>query len=896
MVKETRPDWVEIQAFLTEQRRCSPVQPRCDRHYRPYTPGVHTDRLHVRLFLAILALAALAGCGSRDETRFDAMPGPLRTVDFAVAARDERPPLSEDEWASVDAMHDRYLLDFDRLRQEVLAPLAREVRDAGPDRIAQDAAAMARLSKRSTAAVARIQALDDRIAFDLAEAFPARNAFAERVAQRRAIDRSARIIEGVSRSGDDLEPTILDLERALGVAGVDAAVRAAAEPAVAAYRRDLARAAKALADEYLAYPAALLAECESASVGDQRMAELQARAGESDDAKQELQRANDERAAADRRADIGRARAYAALDDVNRRGLEAICAALPAPDADRLRAADERLRTSEDGWMEGSRLGLQVLALHPAVREGRAPRTERAMAEFREAVGEVTRARIESGRAAFAARAAGEEPPSPDGQQEQARGQRFNVALEAIAEAAKSELPDDTPQVLGMLGQLTPAQAIDRLAPIIGQANAERLIRRSSRTLFRSPRENAEPEWQSNLSIAEQLLLAPGMDHAAYRRAARALGARDDDPLVEQIWERHRARMDALEVQQREQLRALEKLSIAAAERAREDPAAFERSLAEYLSALLSADGERREADEATFQEIAVAIGIAPDDARFVLARSVSAARRASLPWRRFRQPWLLGPLWESDADPLSMALAVDDDVRRTSAIVAVAGHADRLRASADAARRAGLEALRDLLLTGTRAQRDGRRADSPEDLREDPDVRAALQRVRSAAAERRAVQRAAIDAVTAINPELGNEFMHAWVESTLPEFFADGTARRTAEDFAAAGIPDDAGDAARAILRGTVDRWRLVDDDLVRKLSEWQDSARDQPAAGSVADLVRLANCDPALAAMRTLRDESSWRLLRTAATATGLPPDARLAGEEAAGALPRAVRWSAP
>jgi hypothetical protein len=242
------------------------------------------------------------------------------------------------------------------------------------------------------------------------------------------------------------------------------------------------------------------------------------------------------------------------------------------------------------------------------------------------------------------------------------------------------------------------------------------------------------------------------------------------------------------------------------------------------------------------------------------------------------------------------MALAVDDDVRRTSAIVAVAGHADRLRASADAARRAGLEALRDLLLTGTRAQRDGRRADSPEDLREDPDVRAALQRVRSAAAERRAAQRAAIDAVTAINPELGNEFMHAWVESTLPEFFADGTARRTAEDFAAAGIPDDAGDAARAILRGTVDRWRLVDDDLVRKLSEWQDSARDQPAAGSVADLVRLANCDPALAAMRTLRDESSWRLLRTAATATGLPPDARLAGEEAAGALPRAVRWSAP
>jgi hypothetical protein len=242
------------------------------------------------------------------------------------------------------------------------------------------------------------------------------------------------------------------------------------------------------------------------------------------------------------------------------------------------------------------------------------------------------------------------------------------------------------------------------------------------------------------------------------------------------------------------------------------------------------------------------------------------------------------------------MALALDDEVLRTSALVAVAAHADRLRESADAARRAGLDALRELLLAGIRAQRDGRRASSPEDLKEEPEIRGALQRVRSAAAERRAAQRAALDAVAAIDPQLGTDFVRLWAESTCPEFFADGTAWRAAGAFADAGVPPGAGDGAAAILRGTIDRWRIVGDDLVRKLTEWQDSARDQPAAASVADLVRLSAADPTLAAMRTLRDESSWRLLRTAATAAGLPPDARLAGDEAAGALPRAVRWSAP
>ena len=110
----------------------------------PSTRTVRAVRLVARLLLGSLlgaGIAGLAACGSGAEQRYDALPGPVRTVDLAIAASEEQRPLSEDEWASLESMHDRYLTEFDRLREETLGPLAREVRAAPADQLAQDAGA-----------------------------------------------------------------------------------------------------------------------------------------------------------------------------------------------------------------------------------------------------------------------------------------------------------------------------------------------------------------------------------------------------------------------------------------------------------------------------------------------------------------------------------------------------------------------------------------------------------------------------------------------------------------------------------------------------------------------------------------------------------------------------------
>ena len=70
----------------------------------------------------------------------------------------------------------------------------------------------------------------------------AREAFAQRVADRRSIARSARIVEGVA-NGSDRTPTLLDLEPLLRELRLGPQERAAVEPALATYRADLARAA-----------------------------------------------------------------------------------------------------------------------------------------------------------------------------------------------------------------------------------------------------------------------------------------------------------------------------------------------------------------------------------------------------------------------------------------------------------------------------------------------------------------------------------------------------------------------------------------------------------------------------------------------------------------------------
>jgi len=137
---------------------------------------------------------------------------------------------------------------------------------------------------------------------------------------------------------------------------------------------------------------------------------------------------------------------------------------------------------------------------------------------------------------------------------------------------------------------------------------------------------------------------------------------------------------------------------------------------------------------------------------------------------------------------------------------------------------------------------------------------------------------------------------MHRWVRDTCPEFFTDSPAWRMAADVADAGPPPDRGDGHAPLMRGAIDRWVLVSDDMVRRLAEWQDSRRELPPATNAAELARNAAMDPVLGALRTLRDESSWRLLRIAATSAGDLPDSRLSGEDGAPGSPRPVTWSAP
>ncbi|NBQ14829.1 MAG: hypothetical protein EBU31_09515 [Proteobacteria bacterium] len=241
---------------------------------------------------ALAAVVALPGCGASDEPRFNCLPAPISTVDLAVSAASESTALTEDEWASLESLHDRYLGDFDRLRVEVMAPLVREAQDMKD--VQRDADALARLSRRHSAAMSRIRALDDRFTADIADTFRERQAFAQRIADRRSIARSARIVEGVA-NGSDRTPTLLDLEPLVRELRLDPQARAAVEPAMTAYRADLARASQQLAAAIIDRPAERLAAWTAAGVGDDRMEELKRHSAEGEEERQAIERANADR-------------------------------------------------------------------------------------------------------------------------------------------------------------------------------------------------------------------------------------------------------------------------------------------------------------------------------------------------------------------------------------------------------------------------------------------------------------------------------------------------------------------------------------------------------------------------------------------------------------------------
>ena len=867
-----------------------------------YTSPVLPARLAALLSLALLAITAW-GCGRWVETRFDAVPGPVRTRDLATAAAAESAPLTPAEWQAVDRVHDAYLTAFDALRAELLVSVVRDARQATADRDAagglpDDTASVEALARRHRTALGRMRALDERLFSDLGEALTTRPAFVERAMMRRAIDRAAQVHEGLD-DGTLRRATILDVEPVLESMDLAPAERIAIEPLLIDHRRRLAAAAHSLADADVAYPLAWMEALAARGLDPATIRALREAQSTGEERKKAWMQADDANREARLEAGRARAEAMAAVDSANRRTMATLADVLPP---DRVAQVAERMlerRTeSTDSTLPAMRLALGALASHPEVRAGRLPLTARAVAEARRHLKDAER-EDELRRAQRLAAAV--QGTNPDAIAAPALTESIGRLAEQL-DLAKQHYPaergtadDGLVDAIDSLDELTATEASQRLAPMLGARAASQLVARAPRSFFRAESAEPEPEWRQDLSIAEQLLLAPGMDHDSFRRAAGALGARPDDPLVEQVWERHESRRQALETRQRESLQAMEARTMELARGGGEGPEAedraraLERSLGEYLQALLNADAERLAADDETFREVAIVIDMPEGDSRMVLARAISAARRAALPWRRFQQPWLLGPLWESDADPLSYALLLREPLVRDAAVAVVALHATRLQESADAARRAGLESLRDLVVFGMRKQRAGS-VGRPEDYMSDPEVQAMVRRIADAGRARRAVQRQAIESVAAVDPALGAEFMRAWARATFPEFFLDGTAWRDASAASAATAP-----GAPADVLAAAERWRTVDADMVTRLLRWQD---DRPAGVPVPDdleaLALRAQQDVTLGTLRTLRDESAWRLLRATAVGAGEAPDARMRDAPRGGAPAAPVSWS--
>lgn len=878
--------------------RFAPVEPVRGRVLpTPYTPLVHP--LRVVALLACAALMALAGgCGGRTQPRFDALPGPVGTTELAAAALAEPEPLTLEEWARLDALHDAYLADFDALRAATLAPLARDARRPEARTRELDLAALRSLMSRHASAMNRIQLLDDALAAAVAEAMPERARFAERVAARRAIDRAARVVEGLADGTRDVR-TVIDLEPLVDSLGLDRAQRTAVEPQVAAYRRALAAAARSLADAEVGFPAAWAALLSSQGLDPGRIDELQRAAeapGATDDDRKAWKSAKEQIEAARLAAGRARGRALLALDRANESGAAEIAAALGPETGAALLEALERRRTDDPGPLPALRTGLLILEAHPDVRSGAAAGAAQAAREARRAWDALVAARVARGRERIEAVAEGLAPDDParDKPVLELASPVMSAIGRARADLAARDARDPVARILQGDMRLTDDQARDLVAPVIGERTAARIVAAAPSSLFVEPPAVDEPPWREELSIAEQMALAPGMDRAAFMAVALALGASGDDPLVEEVWSRHAERSGALEAGQREQLKAMEKRATELAGGSQAPTGEFERVLSDYLRAVLAADAERLAADDESLREAAIVLRVEETDVRMALARAAGAARRAALPWRRYRQAWLLGPLWSADFDPVGAVLATPDPLAREATLAVLAPHAEPLRAAAEAARRAGLETLRDLLVFGLRQQRESRRARSPEEYRLDPEVQAMERRIAETARARREALRAAVEAVESLDASAGRSMRLAWARATVPEFFAEGRSWRDAHAEATAPPRPDRGTAEDAMLRAATDRWLEGDAAMVERLLAWQDAPRTDALPDSLDAARVLAATDAEFGAIRSVRDEGAARLMRAMAIAERLPPTGLMRDARVGQAPARMSNWS--
>jgi len=819
------------------------------------------------MLLAYVVLHALPAMAGSVVPRYDTLPPPLRTIDLAAAAADEPVPLTAAEWKAMDAAHDRYLQGFDALRAEAIAPLVVVARAQASGWADADPAMFAPLARRHRSVMGRIRALDESFLLEFPKELPGRESLAERIGARRAVTRPGCVIEGLRDGGRD-GATVMDLDPVIRALCLDAASRTAIEPARMAYRLALAAAVQLLADAELDYPSALHAALAERGLDARELARLRSAPIDGQAQQDALLDAETRCLAAERDAGRARARALVAVDDANRNGLADICAALPPAPADALRSADRRRSSEIPGTSAVVRFALQAYAAHPGVRSGTLPGTAAAARDGIAASERMREVAIRCARRRAESLALGDEPASEVMQELADANMEMYRAFGRLLAAFRTERPRDADsfQAVALHAErTTPDRRRADLAACIGSVEADRLVREMPSSMFEEDLVDEELAFDSELSLTERVLLVPSMDRDALLRAARAIGVRDDEATVDLLWEREQSKAMVMEERQRPRLRFLEQRALGFAGDLQAEPAAFERAVADYIDELRAADAERCAADEDVFREVALVDGRSEADAHRAMAREVLAARRASLPWRRFRLPWLLGPLWAADADPVSMSLLVPDAAARRAAIAALEPHAEPLRVAADNARSVGLEALGEYVRLVLRTQRRGTVVDRPEMLRDDPAIRKVALRVEEAAALRRRAQRAAIEAVGAVDPAAGDELMRQWARATMPEFFVDGHAWREACAAAATASPD-------AVA------WRGNDVAMIRRLSEWQDTRGPAPVPDGVREFRLAAASDSRLGALATIRDETAWRLLRDRAIAEGRPPDIAL------------------
>lgn len=843
----------------------------------------------VRLALALVTLVAVVtGCRPPYEAKHDAIPDPVGTLELVAAAMDESTPLSPAEWAVVDAALDAHRAEYDQLRVTVIAPYAREVREDPGRRWLADEAALARFDRKAQMVAMRIRTVDDALFERIASALPERKGFVERASARRAIDRAERISRGSAAAGT--EEGVLDLDVEIGAllarpqfAAQAAELRATLEPLRASYRGELAVACDRMAEALLEFPSDRLRTLRAAGV-DPEAISTYVRGGGSG-------RTDDERQAiteAVRRASHRMVRAQIALDDLNARAIEAWTPLLPPEAAEALRSESAYRRVPPQGGQPVARWYVEVVEALPEVRSGAAPRTLAAARAARAAMDEHARFYLAFWRASTDDRSgtAAQGPSSMDAERLNRLAKEADAAAQSAATIGESELRPETLEQLRSLMAASAADARATLEHVVGRANAARLIARAPRSMFQ-PRHEDEPQPDNNRSFALQLFLGPLAAKADFERIAATLGAKPGDAIVAELWERYVERSQALDMEQEEALRAQEKRIMELGNDAERDSAPFERAISEYVRALMTADEARSALMLGTLDDLAAGRGVSSEDPRVQVARAQLAVARATVPWKRFQTPWLLGPLWLAQADVLMLAaVEVPQDPVSVSAALAVATrHASTLESAALHARTVGFDALREFLFLILQLQRRGRAEDFvPEDIPGLPAAQALARRTREAGVARAEAQIAFMaDMAPVLGIERSNRLRAAYVQAAFPEFFAEQPWHAAARDVAgatAAGRSGHGTAAGATDMAEAAERWQEANNELMGRLLVWTSAPGSVPPPLRPEQLPSTALEDPELGALRALRDESSLRLLRSAAVAAGEAPSWRMPG----------------